>query len=359
MNKNIRVMHIIDSLALGGAERMAGNLSNALADAGIETHLCATRDDGLLHQFISDKVNLLMLGKKNTFDFGAYRQMHKYIVGHQINVIHAHSSSVFLSSLVMPRRHCSLIWHDHRGFLLLNNQVPLWLRLAKHKIDYVFSANNELRQWAIDRLGFQESQVEYLRNYPDLNTEEQLHQPLPGTGRMKIAHVAGLRPQKDHFTLFRAAQRLQDCDFYCVGGDFGDDYSRNVRQHIEENGLQNVYLLGARTDVAALLKCCDIGVLSSESEGLPVSLLEYGLMGLPVVCTRVGECSSVLGDGKYGILVDRGDSNALAESLRKLSNDAELRRFFADEFHHHVLENYSKEAIIQHVIEKYQTLIKC
>lgn len=358
MIENIKIIHVIDSLALGGAERVAVNLSNALADAGIETHLCVTRDDGLLHGFISDKVKLLMLGKKNAYDISAYKRLRKYIMVHGINVIHAHSSSVFLAALVMPPKNCCLVWHNHCGFLV-NKAIPSWLRIVKHKIDYVFTVNNELRQWSVSKVGLRELIVEYLPNYPDLNTEEQLQHPLPGKGKMKIAHVAGLRPEKDHFTLLRAAKQLQNCDFYCVGCDFGDDYSQKVRQHIEENGLQNVYLLGARTDVAALLKCCDIGVLSSESEGLPVSLLEYGLMGLPVVCTRVGECSSVLGDGKYGILVDRGDSNALAESLRKLSNDAELRRFFADEFHHHVLENYSKEAIIQHVIEKYQTLIKC
>lgn len=358
MNKNIRVMHVIDSLTLGGSERVAVNLSNALAEVGVETHLCVTRNDGLLHQFISDKVNLLMLGKKHTFDYRAYRELHKYIIKHRINIIHAHSSSVFLSSLVMPKRRCSLVWHSHYGNAIVSKPA-FWLRFSKHKIDYVFSVNNDLCQWAIDKVGFQKSQVEYLRNYPDLNTEEQLLQPLPGTCGMKIAHVAGLRPEKDHFTLLRSAKQLQNCDFYCVGGDFGDDYSQKVRQYIEDNSLQNVHLLGARTDVAAILKCCDIGVLSSESEGLPVSLLEYGLMGLPVVCTRVGECSSVLGDGKYGILVERGDSNALAESLRGLSNDAALRRLLADKFQHHVLEKYSKEAIIQHIIEKYQTLIKC
>lgn len=356
MIKTVKVIHVIDSLALGGAERVAVNLSNALAEAGIETHLCVTRYDGPLHGFVSDKVRLLMLNKRGTFDFAAYRRFQRYVIDHEINVIHAHSSSVFLAAFVKPHQRIALVWHAHYGKAVMGRPA-FWLSSVKKRIDYVFVVNNELRQWSIERVGFKESQVEYLRNYPDLASGNTLLKPLPGSGRIKIAHVAGLRPQKDHFTLFRAARRLQDCDFYCVGGDFSDDYSQNVLQYIKDNNLHNVHLLGARTDVAAILNQCDIGVLSSESEGLPVSLLEYGLVGLPVACTKVGECSSVLGDGEYGILVDRGDSNALAESLRMLSNDEALRREFADKFHHHVLDNYSKGAIIKHVIEKYQALI--
>lgn len=350
-------MHVIDSLALGGAERVAVNLSNALTDAGIETHLCVTRIDGPLHEFIHQKVNLLMLHKKSAYDIAAYRRFRKYIIEHGINVIHAHSSSVFLAAIAKPRHNCVLVWHAHHG-KAIESKPAFWLRSVKRRIKYIFTVNNQLSGWAVDALGLNTEQVEYLRNYPDLNPNDKLSKLLPGNRSFKIAHVAGLRADKDHITLFRAAQRLQDCDFYCVGGDFGDDYSQNVWQYIEENGLQNVHLLGARTDVAAILKCCDIGVLSSESEGLPVSLLEYGLMGLPVVCTKVGECPAVLGNGEYGLLVDKGDSEALYTSIRKLLDDENLRQQYAEAFHKNVGESYSKEAVIKNVIERYQQLLK-
>lgn len=357
MSTNIKVMHVIDSLELGGAERVAVNLSNALADAGIETHLCVTRKDGPLRGFISDKVNFLMLGKKNIFDISAYIRLRKYITRHNINVIHAHSSSVFLAALAMPRRTCVLVWHSHYG-KAVERRPDFWLFSIKKRINYVFTVNNDLRQWAICKVGFKESQVEYLRNYPDLNHNDTLLQPLPGERKYKIAHIAGLRPQKDHFTLLRAAKELPECDFYCVGNDFNDDYSRKVHSFIKNESLRNVYLLGARTDVAAILRCCDIGVLSSESEGLPVSLLEYGLMELPVVCTKVGECPAVLGDGKYGMLVKRGDSRELAEILRLLLSDENMRMLYAKDFNQHIKDHYSKKVIISHIIDDYIQLLK-
>ena len=355
MSTNIKVMHVIDSLELGGAERVAVNLSNALADAGIETHLCVTRKDGPLRGFISDKVNLLMLGKKNAYDISAYIRLRKYITRHNINVIHAHSSSIFLTSVVSLFRKGTLFWHDHYGKTVAG-RPSFGLKLVKNRIDHVFSVNNELRKWAIEEIGINSWKVEYLHNYPDLDTNQKLLKPLEGSGRYKIAHIAGLRPQKDHFTLLCTAKELPECDFYCVGNDFNDDYSRKVHSFIKNESLKNVYLLGARTDVAAILRCCDIGVLSSESEGLPVSLLEYGLMELPVVCTKVGECPAVLGDGKFGFLTEKGNPGEFALAIQQLIKDASLRERLSKGFHEHVTNNYSKEAVIKKIIESYYSL---
>ena len=54
----------------------------------------------------------------------------------------------------------------------------------------------------------------------------------------------------------------------------------------------------------------DCGVLSSVSEGLPVSLLEYGMAGLPVIVTDVGQCAEVVGNGRFGRVVPPGKPNS-------------------------------------------------
>lgn len=356
MNKPIRVLHIVDSLQLGGAERVAVNLSNALAETGIETHLCVSRTDGPLHTFVSNKVKLLMLNKKSTYDVVALLRLYKYVRNNNINVIHAHSSSVFWASLVKPRRDCVLIWHAHFGNAV-ESKPPHWLSLSKRKIDFAYTVNEDLKKWTVDVVGIMDTHVEYLKNYPVLDFNTELKSPLKETGDYKIAHVAGLRREKDHLTLLRAAQKLPNCDFYLVGTDFNDSYSQEVRKFVKDNQLHNVHVLGGRTDIAAILHHCVIGVLTSESEGLPVSLLEYGLAGLPVVCTKVGECPEVLGQGEYGFLIDKGDSEGLVSSIKQLIGDISLRERMSKAFHDNIEHNYSKEAVINKIIERYCQLL--
>jgi len=125
-----------------------------------------------------------------------------------------------------------------------------------------------------------------------------------------------------------------------VGEDRQDDYSRVIKNTIFEYGLhQNVHLLGTRSDTADILDHVTVGVLSSVSEGLPVALLEYGLAGLAVVSTNVGQCAEVLGEGRYGELVPSSDAMALGQALRRLSEDHLLREAYACTFQERVKKN--------------------
>ena len=123
-------------------------------------------------------------------------------------------------------------------------------------------------------------------------------------------------------------------------------------------GLKNrVLKLGVRRDVLNLLKRCHIGVVSSKWEGLPVSLLEYGFAGLPVVSTSVGEIPQVLSYGAYGTLVPPEDSMALADGLRLLMSSHFLREESGRSFCRHIEENYSKESVIRQLLVIYKRIL--
>ncbi len=82
---------------------------------------------------------------------------------------------------------------------------------------------------------------------------------------------------------------------HLVGKDFNDDYSLKLNNLIESLDLKkNIFLYGSKPDISNILRQCEIGLLSSKSEGLPLALLEYGLANLPVIATKVGECESVI-----------------------------------------------------------------
>ncbi|MCD6298162.1 MAG: glycosyltransferase [Deltaproteobacteria bacterium] len=86
-----------------------------------------------------------------------------------------------------------------------------------------------------------------------------------------------------------------------------------------------VRFLGTRTDVMEILSACDLGVLSSHSESLSNSIIEYMASGLSVVATDVGGTREMVIHGENGLLVPVGDSKALGKAMIQILVDAKLR----------------------------------
>jgi glycosyltransferase involved in cell wall biosynthesis len=142
----------------------------------------------------------------------------------------------------------------------------------------------------------------------------------------RLIAVGRLKAPKDFLTLLRAFAALPSGSFEALLVGDGPDRPA-VEAEIRRLGLQAcVHLAGERGDVPALLADSDLFVLSSRSEGLPVSVLEAMAAELPVVASGVGGLAELVVDGETGILVPPGDSSALAAALGRLVEDRELRR---------------------------------
>jgi glycosyltransferase involved in cell wall biosynthesis len=168
-----------------------------------------------------------------------------------------------------------------------------------------------------------------------------------------------LRPQKDQLTLIMAFQEViekhPEWSLHLVGKDFNDEYASQLKEVIALNRLENnIFLHGSRNDVAGILSSCDIGVLSSISEGLPVALLEYGLYQLPVIATRVGACEEVIGED--GQLVAPGQVNELSTAILTYMEDKENRQQRASRFHEKIVAQYGKEQYLAQLMEIYKQL---
>lgn len=363
----LKVLSMIDSLVAAGAERMAVNISNALAEKGLDSHLCATRCSGPLADFFYDPSKLLVAGKRNLYDLKAFFRIVVYVRKQHIQVLHAHSSSIYwacLLKIVMPR--LIVVWHDHFGFSdYLERRTSWGLKLCKPLIDHVFVVNKQLYDYAVGYLKIPSKRVSLLLNFPDLNMlHPKLSGELPNVEKYpKFVCLANLRPQKDHHTLLEAFRTVMmkhaAAQLYLVGGDYADAYLEGVKQHILEldSRQEHVHLLGSRNDIAGILQNCQVGVLSSISEGLPVSLLEYGLAGLPVVCTRVGECSDVLDNGRLGLLVESTHPQQLADAMMKAADDGDEIERMANDFQREVTDKYSKESAVKCIEMVYKSCL--
>ena len=139
-----------------------------------------------------------------------------------------------------------------------------------------------------------------------------------------------------------------DWTFHLVGKDFDDDYSLQIKKLILQYDLEKtVYLYGSKQDINNILDKSTIGLLTSKSEGLPVALLEYGWLKLPVVVTQVGEIPSLIENGKNGFMVPSANPIFLYEALVSLIESDALRSDFGIALHRTIIDNYAKTNVIK------------
>lgn len=355
----MRVVQIIDSLEAGGAERMAVNYANALQEKFGFSALVSTRKEGLLKEQMDSRVPYLHLKKKRTFDLGAVLRLKKFIKKHKIEVLHAHSSSYFIAVMVwMLSKKLKIVWHDHYGNSEFLSQRKVGaLRFFSNFFTAIISVNSNLEQWSKDHLKCRK--VLYLPNFVLFANSTEAKVRLKRNSGKKILLLANLRAQKNHLLLLKIAviikTRFPDWTFHLVGKDFADSYSETIKKEIENNDLtETVFIYGSQEAVSEIIEQCDIGILTSDSEGLPVALLEYGYCGLPVVTTDVGEISSVIKNNSNGFLAPPQDAVSFSEKLMVLIESEDTRTKFAANLQKTIFENYTQDA----VITKYQNYIE-
>lgn len=348
----MRIVQIIDSLETGGAERMAVNYANALVKKIEFSGLIATRKEGLLLNQIEEKVSYLFLNKKNKIDFRAVFRLRAYIKKNKIDVVHAHSSSFFIAvlvKLVYPR--IKLIWHDHYGISQdLTSRKNLGLKYGSLFFNGIISVNFALKEWAESYLWH--TDIIYLSNFIEESFNSKEKHLLKGSKGKRIICVANLRPQKNHELLIDAANLIRDkfpeWSFHLFGKDFKDSYSASLYKKVEDLKLQNnVFFYGAVESVDSALQKCEIGVLPSLSEGLPLSVLEYGLFKLPVVVTNVGEISKIITSDSEGLIVESNNLNEFVTSIQKLIVNENYRIGMGMKLNKVIQLNFSEESIIK------------
>ncbi|MDP1536976.1 MAG: glycosyltransferase, partial [Burkholderiales bacterium] len=111
---------------------------------------------------------------------------------------------------------------------------------------------------------------------------------------------------------------------------------------------------GRRDDMPAVLQAAHIACLPSYREGLPKSLLEAAACGLPIVTTDAPGCREVVRDGINGLLVPVRDADALAAALRKLIDDADLRRRMGEQSRSRAETEFGQEAVIAQTLAVYR-----
>jgi glycosyltransferase involved in cell wall biosynthesis len=195
----------------------------------------------------------------------------------------------------------------------------------------------------------------FLAPFGRLPNAELRAQLTRATERPIVLTLARLDKQKGHCYLLEAAARVPEAMFVLAG----DGPERPALEaQARALGLSNrVIFLGYRDDVCDLLASCDVFVLPSLFEGLPLSVLEAMAAGKPVVATAIGGTDEAVVDGVTGLLVPPADSAALANAIRMVLSDPVLSQRLGAAGRARAHEQFSAEAMVRRISEIYDELL--
>jgi len=358
----MRVMQLIDSLEIGGAERVAVSYANMLSKEVDRSYLCVTRKEGALKKTLEQDVSYYFLKRTKTLDFKAVKRAIAYIQKEKIGLIHAHGTSFFFAYLIKRQyKAIKIIWHNHHGASgEYGFMKTTFMKKCVLSFDKVIVVNAELKNWVQNSLGVPAQKCNYLSNFVEFNNDtSHTKLELSGIPSQRVVSLANLKHPKEHLFLCRAFKEVLNnypsATLHLVGKDFHDNYSHRLKRFITHNGLGNsIFVHGEQNNPKLFLEACAIGVIASSSEGLPIALLEYGTAHLAVITTDVGQCAAVVKDKRQ--IVAPGDLNAMKTALESLLNNHEKMQFIADSFSKQIKEEYSLQAIKSKVLYLYSAV---
>jgi len=173
-------------------------------------------------------------------------------------------------------------------------------------------------------------------------------------------YVGRLATEKGLDTLIKAAaiasRRVPNFQLHLAG----DGACRTTLEALTRDlGLSgHVKFLGAVSDIPALLRTASVFVLSSISEGMPVTALEAMATGLPVVATSVGGTPEAVEHGRTGLLVNSGDHAALADALTTVMLSPDLAQRMGKAGRERVETRFSASAMVAHYESMYREVTR-
>jgi sugar transferase (PEP-CTERM/EpsH1 system associated) len=359
----LRILHVINYLGRGGTELAAIKVSDHLEGSGFESRFCAIR--GFDPEMASSRVkaeNLLVAApNENRFSLSVFTLM-RMMKAWKPHIVHSRNWGAIEALPAARMAGVPVAIHSEHGYELdMFPGIPMRRKLARRIAfrfaDVVFTVSRELRDYHARQIGLSAERIHVIYNGVDAQRfapRSAMRLALRrNLGIPETSFVAGtvgrMVPIKDQGTLLKAGAALarQGVNIHVLlvgSGSEMEKHKQIVAGLSELNG--RVSFLGALDNVADALNAMDAFVLPSIAEGMSNTVLEAMASGLPVVVTPVGGNPEVVKEDVSGRFFSPGDVAGLAEILKKLAQDGDLRARLGVGARNEVLARFTVEQMI-------------
>jgi len=334
------ICQLLHSLTVGGAEVLAFRIARELSDRYRFVFACLDDLGPLGEQLRREGFTVEVLDRQPGVNLGCMRRMMRFWRREGVALVHAHQYTPFFYAAAARglRRWPPVLFTEHGRWFpdYPRRKRILFNRLMLGRPDRVVAVGNSVREALIRNEGIAARRIEVIYNGVDgaafngqpIDRDAVRREIGVAADDFVVIQVARLDQLKDHLTAIRTIQRasrqVPNVRLALVGE--GPELEL-IRDEIRVRGVDDhVRLLGLRHDIARLLRAADLFLLTSISEGIPVTIIEAMASGLPVVSTAVGGVPEVVVPEETGLLAPAGDDAALAEAVVRLTGDLDLCR---------------------------------
>lgn len=369
MSAPLDIAHVVENLERGGLERMVIDLVMTQRAAGHRCRVaCLFEPGALAPELTAAGVEVYACEKRSGADFGAVRRLRAWLREAPGAVLHTHNANAHyhavLAALGLPLARVVNTRHG-MGAARPRSRREWLYRRTMSRTDSVAAVCEAARQRFAAQGVRPRSQLMSVPNGirverfspADAQTRAALRSILGFAPDTRVIGTVGrLNPIKDQSLLLRAFARLHaesaDTALVLVGDGPLRASLETEASRLELGGA--VCFLGDRNDVRRLLPGFDLFVLSSQSEGYSMALLEACASGLPIVATDVGGNREIVADGRNGRIVPAERVEALVAAMREVLGEPTLAVRMGEAGREWAL----REASIETMARRYESLYR-
>lgn len=338
----MKIVYVIDCIdgIHGGTERQLYNLITGMLSRGHFVSLYVLRHTEFSKTLSQFPCPVKCLEVKSIRSFQGFVNLWKfrrYLIEDRVDVLHGFFNDI---AIIVPPLMCGTgirTWTSRRDMGIWYSRTNLkLLRLYRFAKTKIICNCNAVAMFTRLSEKLPDNLVEVIynglepleTNKPRAHSSDPICSRVPGV--IKVVLVANVREVKRIEDLVLAAKYIRSKSphhkFYVIGSFQDQNYYEKLQEVVGLSGLAADFeFFGVHPDPRSLLEYFDIGVLTSESEGLSNTIMEYLGAGLPVVASNVGGNPELVVHGYNGFLYQMGDTEGLANAILALTADSGLR----------------------------------
>ncbi|MGZ9166334.1 MAG: glycosyltransferase [Anaerolineales bacterium] len=365
----MKIVHLIDNLWWGGAQKVLIDFGAAAVPRGLEVVVIVLRETTETpYPLLLEKtgVRVKFLSMNTLYDVSAIHQVLAILREEKVDILHTHLSHAYIVGGIAGRLAGIPVVASLQNVRLPSTPNParsvverVILRFMTRKLIAVGTAVADSYQAVFppDQLQTIPLPVEGPTQLSEIE-RNQLRKEIAGDFSQTIVLAVGrLVRQKAFSDLISAFAEVHVRHPEVILAIAGDGA---LRRELEEQAKSlalngSVHFLGYREDFSSLLEACDLYVSSSHWEGSSVAMLRAMSAGVPVLATRVGEAPYILADGR-GALVPPGDVETFASEFSRLLENPESLAALGEKGRAYVQEHHSVDAWLDALLEIYTSL---
>jgi glycosyltransferase involved in cell wall biosynthesis len=361
----LKILFVIESLTEGGKERRLIELMKALKpESDMEFELVVMSDDVHFEEVFDLGINIHHLIRKRKKDLTVYQSLYKLCKNYKPDIIHCWDTMTAV--YIVPV--CKLLNIKFVNGIVMdapekrNVFNKFWLR-AKLTFPFADSivGNSKAGLKAYNAPKGKSHVIYNGFNFKRVNhlvPKEIIRKQLNISTKYIIGMVATFSDFKDYPTYFSAAQLLlnkrNDITFLAIGKNTDSVSSKKL---IDNIFVSNFRLLGEKSDVESFVNAMDICILSTFTEGISNSILEYMALGKPVIATSGGGTCEIIEDNVTGFLVSQSNPIEISEKVELFLNDPELMLGMGNYGKERIMKAFSIDKMAGEFISVYKLLL--